>query len=175
MLFFDAPYMDTDSDELRLIIGLGRQLAAEVRRLREPESDEAWMRRVYPQHLWTPDDGISYPGFCRLSRSKWEAEHAGLLAERDAAREREEELRVLVQARDAERDAARAEAERERIENTHLREAFVTMERAANEREAEAARLREAIERIKVSARGLWEGEAARAALDTPAREGGET
>jgi hypothetical protein len=71
-------------------------------------------------------------------------------------------------------DAARAEAERERIENTHLREAFVTMERAANEREAEAARLRDALERIKVSARGLWEGEAARAALDTPARDGGE-
>jgi hypothetical protein len=39
---------------------------------------------------------------------------------------------------------------------------------------AEAARLREALERIKVSARGLWEGEAARAALDTLAREGGE-
>jgi septal ring factor EnvC (AmiA/AmiB activator) len=82
---------------------------------------------------------------------------------------------ALVREVMAERDAARAEAERERIENTHLREAFVTMERAANEREAEAARLREAIERIKVSARGLWEGEAARAALDTPAREGGET
>ena len=62
---------------------------------------------------------------------------------RDAAREREEELRVLVQARDAECDAARAEAEAERIENAHLREAFVVMERAANDRETELTALRE--------------------------------
>ena len=37
------------------------------------------------------------------------------------------------------------ELEAERIENTHLREAFVTMERAANERELEAEWLRVAL------------------------------
>jgi hypothetical protein len=36
--------------------------------------------------------------------------------------------------------AARAEVEAERIENAHLREAFVVMERAANTREAEVER-----------------------------------
>lgn len=88
MLFFDAPYMDTDSDELRLIIGLGRQLAAEVRRLREPESDEAWMRRVYPDHAWSPSDGMTYEQFCRGARSSWEADHAELKRELAALRER---------------------------------------------------------------------------------------
>ena len=41
--------------------------------------------------------------------------------------------------------ALKAEVDAERIENTHLREAFVTMERAANERELEAEWLRVAL------------------------------
>ncbi|MDD5366951.1 MAG: hypothetical protein PHR30_16560 [Gallionellaceae bacterium] len=49
--------------------------------LQERESDESWMRRVYPEHCWTPADGISYADWCRRARARWEAEHKELKAE----------------------------------------------------------------------------------------------
>lgn len=60
-----------------------------------------------------------------------------------------------IQILKAELASARDEAEAERIENARLREAFVVMERAANQHEAEAGRLRERWEKAIEYARSL--------------------
>ena len=37
-----------------------------------PETDEAWMARVYPDHGYVPSEGMTYAQFCRAARATWE-------------------------------------------------------------------------------------------------------
>jgi hypothetical protein len=46
-------------------------------------SDEAWMRRVYPEAAYVPSE-MSYETFCRIARGRWEADHLRLKRRLDA-------------------------------------------------------------------------------------------